>query len=263
MLKSEITKIVRRKQFLIIVNVLMISVMLDFVVTCIQYYGIELSWIRSAYDSTILHNSVPLFTKQLYTTLFPLIASIIASDVYCMEQQLGISSFIETRTSKSRNRKMKIISVGLVSFLIIFIPLMLNFLLTLTAFPIQAHYSSNVTYLTLSEPQEGRILGYLDQFYPYLNIFCFILIRSLIGMSMAIFALALSFLNRLNRYLILFSPMIFYTLYVSATQLSQSEFIRTSIFGINTYGSIWAIWLYIFINLLLSFIFTIIGNREG
>lgn len=262
MLNEEILKIIRRRQFQIVFSILFFSAIFDFLVTCKNYYGVEISWVRSAYQCGLLKSDVPLFTKQFFTTLFPILVSVAASDVYYEEQKMGINNFICTRTKKIKNIRIKILSISIVVFFMIFIPMIVNFGLSFTAFPVQAYYSSNTTYLTLTTPEPDRILSYLEAYYPYMNILIYILIRCMIGISIALFSFSVSLLNRFNQYIVLFSGMIFYILYTSITTMSASEMVRTNIFGINTYGSIWMIFVYIFVSLAISAGLIKIGSEK-
>ena len=265
MLKEEILKIVRRKQFFVVFTIFFVMAILDFLVTCKNYYGIELSWIRSAYACGILNNEVPCFSKQFFTTLFPIMVCIGVSDVYYEEEILGMNSFIHTRVRKKENVRIKIISLLIVTFFMVFIPLMINFILTLTAFPIQGYYCSNTVYVTLVNPEKERILSYLEMFYPYLNIFVHILIRCILGCSLALVAFSISLLNRFNRYIVVFSGMLFYFLYVCFTEMpfATNTVINTNIMAINGYGSIWMIVVFVILCIVISNIFIFIVKKNG
>ncbi len=243
MLKEEIMKIIRRKQFVLVFTIFLCAVFLDFLITCKCYYGIELSWVRSAYKCNILDNSVGAFTAQFFTTLFPIMVCIGTADVYYEENTLGMNNFILTRVKKRKNIKFKVISLLVVTFAMIFIPLIINYGLTLTAFPLQGHYCSNATYLTLTYPEKDRLLGYLEMFYPYLNIFVFIIIRCMVGCALSFFSFSFSVVCPMNRYVVLFSGMIYYVLFNCITGLPRicDSVINISLFQINSYGSIWAI----------------------
>ena len=264
MLKEEILKIIRRKQYIIVLTILFGAAILDFLVTCKNYYASPISWVRSAYDCGILKNNIGMFTKQFFTTLFPIVVTIAVSDIYFEEKKLGINNFIYTRTKKTKNIIIKLVSIAIITFFTIFIPLILNFLLTLTAFPIQGYYSANTTYLTLTFPEEGRILGELEMHYPYLNILIYILLRCILGCCFGILSFSFSLLDKFNHYSIIFSGMIFYVLYTGIMSIFKSEFLRTDIFGINNYGSGYMILFFIGLSIGISAIFIIIGkNKEN
>ena len=83
MLREEIKKITHRKQFLIVFIIFFAAAIVDFLITCKNYYGIELSWVRSAYKCGILTNEIGMFTNQFFGTLFPLLVCVAVSDVFC------------------------------------------------------------------------------------------------------------------------------------------------------------------------------------
>jgi len=261
-LKEEILKIVRRKQFWIMFMILFMVSIIDFLVTCKCFYGVELTWVRSAYQCTILKNTVSSFTVQFFTTLFPLVVSIAVSDIYYEEQATGINNFIYTRMEKNKNIYLKMISLSVVVFVMILIPLMTNLLLTLTAFPTQGHYSANITYLTLIVHSSDRILAGLEASHPYLNITMYILIRCLLGVFMALLSFSVSLLNQFNRYIILFSSMIFFLIYTLITGISGSVIISTDVMGINTYGSIFMIFAFMALLCIFIGIFTFVGRKR-
>lgn len=264
MLREEIKKITHRNQFFVVSIIFFVASIVDFLITCKNYYGIELSWVRSAYKCGILTNEIGMFTKQFFCTLFPLLICVAVSDVFCTENEMGITNFIYSRISVKKNIMSKIYALIIVSFLISFIPLITNFLLTFTAFPLQGYYCTNATYLTLTSPEEGRILGYLEMFYPYMNCLIFILIRCVIGVTLALFAFALSLLKSLNKYLILFSGMVYYLLYscIVGLPVFTDTVVNTDIFVINGYGSGWMIFVFILLSWLISFEMIIIGMKK-
>lgn len=264
MLKEEIMKIIRRKQFVFVFTTFMLAVFLDFLITCRCYYGIELSWVRSAYKCNILDNSVGAFTAQFFTTLFPIMVCIGTADVYYEENISGMNNFILTRVKKQKNIMLKIISLLLVTFIMIFIPLIINLGLTLVAFPLQGHYCSNATYLTLTYPEKDRLLGYLEMFYPYLNIFVFIIIRCLIGCALSFLSFSFSVFCQMNRYVVLFSGMIYYVLFncITGLPIVCDSAINISIFQINGYGSIWAIIGFIMFTFLIGGVMIHIGLKK-
>lgn len=264
MLKEEIKKIISRKQFVIVFLIFFFTAIGDFLLTCKVYYGIELSWVRSAYKCGILTNEAGMFTGQFYSTLLPILVCIGVSDVYYTERTSGITNFIYSRTTHGKNILTKIAAVSITSFLMVFIPLVINFLLVFTAFPLQGYYCTNSAYLTLTSPEEGRIFGYLEMFYPYLNSFVYILIRCLIGTSFALFSFSISLINNFNRYIVLFSGMIFYLCYTSATGLPffVETDINTNIFSVNGYGSGWMFLVFIGIQAILSMVMTIYGMKR-
>ncbi len=264
MVKREVHKIIYRKQFAIVFMIFFVAAILDFLITCKNYYGVEISWIRSAYKCGILTNDIGLFTCQFFSTLFPLMVCVGVSDIFCTEDKMGITNFIYARTTPHKNITSKAIAVILVSFLMTFIPLIINFILTLTAFPLQGHYCSNASYLTLTSPDEGRIFGYLEMFYPYCNCIVYILIRCTVGTTLALFSFSLSLLKCFHKYAILFSGMIYYLCYscIVGLPLFSNTPINTDIFAINSYGSGWMIFIFIVFTWMISFVMIMAGRKK-
>ena len=264
MIKTEIYKIVNRKQFLVIFLILFGAAILDFLVTCKSYFGCDLSFVRSAYRCYILNNEIGLFTKQFYSTLFPIMICTGVSDVFFMENKLGITNFIYTRTAAKNNLLSKMIAVLVVSFFLTWIPLMVNYLLVLSVFPLQGYYCSNASFLTLTVPEKGRMLGEYEMFYPYWNCMIYILIRCFIGSAIALFAFSLSLLQRFNKYIILLSGMILYIIYDSVIKLPPFEntAVNTDIFAINGYGNGWMIVVFIAVTTIISLGMVAYGTKK-
>ena len=133
MLKQEVNKIIYRKQFAIIYIIFFVAAIMDFLITCKNYYGIEVSWVRSAYKCGILTNEIGMCTCQFFSTLFRLMVSAGGSDIFWTEKRMGITNFIHSRTTPKKNIMSKMTAVILVSFFMTFIPLIINFLLTFTS----------------------------------------------------------------------------------------------------------------------------------
>lgn len=264
MIKEEIKKIIYRKQFLIIATIFFAASITDFLITCKNYYGVEISWVRSAYKCGILTNEIGLFTGQFFTTLFPLMVCVGTADVFCMERELGIGNFICTRATLRKNILSKSAAVIIVSFFMTFIPLMINFLLTFTAFPMQGHYCTNASYLTLTSPEEGRILGYLEMFYPYCNYLVYLLIRCIVGTVLALFAFSLSVLKCFSKYVILFSGWVYYLCYSCVLGLPcwGDTVVNTEIFEINGYGSGWMILVFLLFTAAVSSVLLNLGMKR-
>lgn len=259
---NEIKKIVKRKQFLIIAVLLFVADILDFLVTCKCYYGTTLSYVRSAYRCTILKNDIGIATTQFYSTLMPILACLACSDIYYEEAALGMTSYTYTRKNKKKDIHHKMAAVAITVFFLYFLFLLFNLFLAVNAFPIQGHYSSNTTYLTLVEPDAKKILSWLEAFHPYWNIICFMIIRSMIAMVIAMFSFSVSLFHRVNRYVVLLSGFIYFILYNNVTKIPNNEFINTNILGVNSYGSIWAIVVFCVGTFLLSLGLMAIGERK-
>ncbi|WP_156900553.1 hypothetical protein [Anaerovorax odorimutans] len=263
LLYEEIKKITRRKQFFIMTIVLFGAVFLDFYATCGHYYGNQLSLVPSAYQSIIIYNYFPTPISIVFEGfIFPLAVSIIASDIYYDEKVLGINNLVVTRISRKTYVYYKIWSIIIVVFIVTTLPLLINILLSLIAFPVQGYYTCFTTpFKLLMRPDKTKVLASLDAWYPYLHVFVFLCIRGVFAVSSAIFAFSISFAQKANKYFILLSAMIFYIIYellisfigeIPLLSDRKSEIILTNILGVNIYGSIWMIILYFCIQISIS-----------
>ncbi|WP_102401895.1 hypothetical protein [Haloimpatiens massiliensis] len=250
LVKLEICKCIKRTEFKIAFSAVFCAVFLDYAILCKGYYGAALSKVMSAYDGIILTNLVKTPLSPIVGILLPLTVSFIYSDSYLQERNWGLSNFINTRISKNKYILAKAIAIAIVSFFIIFIPLIMNMLLAIIAFPIQGHNTFGLPdYKKLSYIDPGIILNRLKTYYPYINIFIFIIIRSLFASSFALISFGMSFLNRINKYLVILSSMVINILFMVSTDVlsriipskSISRAIGTNILWTNSYGNF--IWL--------------------
>lgn len=250
LIKSEISKCVKRTEFKIAVIAIFSAIFLDYIILCKGYYGSTLSKVMSASDGTILTNLVKTPLSPIIGILLPLTASIVYSDSYLEERKWGLSNFINTRVDKKKYILTKAITIAIVSFLIIFIPLVLNEILAIIAFPIQGHNTFGLPdYKKLSYIDSGIVLSRFQVYYPYTNILIFIIIRSLFAASFALISFGVSFFNKVNKYLVILSSMIINILFMTVTDILSriipneviSRAIGTNILWTNGYGSF--IWL--------------------
>ncbi|MGN0396047.1 MAG: hypothetical protein ACI4EF_11855 [Coprococcus sp.] len=262
MILAEIKKIINRKQFFFVCAVLLFSIVIDFVLTCRTLNGAELTHIRGAYKYTILNNMCSFVTSQIFLNLLPVVACLIGSDIYFEEYSLGITNFVYSRESKKKDIISKAIALVFVVFFVVFSVLMINLFLSLLTFPLQGHASANTTYLTLCEPEANRILSWLEAYHPYINIIVFMFFRSIMAALFALFAFAFSLMNKGNRYIILLTGFIYDIIYENIMGIPNSNFFNTNIMGVNTYGSVWAIVLFLVITFVVSLCMLITGVRK-
>ena len=241
MILEEIKKIVKRTQFKVVSLILFLDVIMDFFITCKHYYGSELTRIRSAHLCTILNNDVSNFTAMMFSILLPIVACIIASDIYYEEEDMGLTNMIYTRRKKREDIKAKLIAISVTVFMVVFLALMLNYVLACITFPKQGNHCENATYLTLSDWDPDQILAYLRMYHPYLNLFIFIIIRCLAANAFAVLSFAFSLCYKKNRYVILLFAMIYYMVYCNIIAVMPWEAMRGSALGVNGYGNIWMI----------------------
>ena len=264
LVKIELKKCLKRKEFIFILLLMIIAITSDFVLTCMRFYGCKTSQLLSAYEATIITNIIQTPFYPVFATLLPFTVSIIGSDIYISEKTDGIEDVVNTRISKKYNIISKAIAISIISFFIVLIPLLINQVLSLVAFPIQGHNSFGLSeYKKLIYIDKGIMLSQVQVYYPYLNNIIFIIIRSIFAVSFTLMAYGISFISNINKYLVILSSFIINSLLtfvltiisciVRSINQSLSEAIATDILGINGYGNIYVLFgiliLYLFIGI--------------
>ena len=266
LVKIEIKKCLKRKEFTFILLLITIAIASDFVLTCIRFYGCKTSQLLSAYEATIITNIIQTPLYPVFAILLPFTASIVGSDLYLEEQINGSESVINTRISKKYNIISKAIAISIISFFIVLIPLLINQVLALIAFPIQGYNGLGFSdYKKLIYVDKGIMLSQIQVYYPYLNNIIFIIIRSIFAVSFTLVSYGVSFIPNVNRYLVILSSFIINTLLTFVLAIiafillnineSLSEAMGTNILGVNGYGNIYVLFgillLYLFMGILL------------
>lgn len=261
MIKIEIKKIINRKQFWILLCLLLISVFIDFYYTCKACSGKPLSQVASAYELMILYNLSGSSAGMFFNSfLFFLISSAIASDLFYNEIEMGIHNAAFTRISRRRYIVCKAAAMMLIVFSTVMGCLLISQILALSAFPLQGNLTSKITYNELLEPDENRIFSYFQNYYPYVNSLIWIAVRGVIASVTSLLAFSLTFLYRTKQYLILLTPMLIYILYSTAAGLIASgiediwlsTIVETNLLAVNGYGSIWVSVLFLAFEVLVS-----------
>lgn len=268
----ELEKIFRRKQFWIITVFLLAVVFLNFYISCYREFGQNLSEIPSAYWVVVIDNKIRVIGNEVFTSfLFPLAVSIIASDLYIEEKLDGINNFLFTRMSKKTIFASKVVAISLVTFFVTFLCILISYFLARSAFPLQGNDTSQTPFLELMEPDKRQVLGGIKEQYPYLNVIIYGIQWGITAASASVFAFAISFLPRTNRYIVLFSPMIFYMAWSIVGPLigkilcmfHLGNAMEADLLTMNPYGNVWTIILYFVIQIALSTILIWRGIRSG
>ncbi|MDR2834191.1 MAG: hypothetical protein LBV67_10795 [Streptococcaceae bacterium] len=244
---SEITKCLKRVEFKVVVAATFAAVFLDFFTLCRNYLGADLSTVISASNATILTNQIKTPLYAVFAILLPLTVSLLYSDSYLMEKKLGLTQSVHTRISKKQDIIAKSSAVAIVSFLVTLFPLLINLALAMTAFPLQGYNTLGLPdYKMLTYIDSGKVLEHLHVYSPYLNLLIFILIRSLFAAAFALLSFGISFVGKINRYLVsLFSVVIYFVFQVVFDLLGSlipdqkiSAMLRGDLFAINGYGNL-------------------------
>ncbi|MDR0886131.1 MAG: hypothetical protein LBN22_07230 [Clostridiales Family XIII bacterium] len=261
MIIEEVKKILRRKQCYLILGLFLIGVFVDFIITCLHYKSAPLSTIPSAYDLIIINNDFGTPASMIFSTfIFFLAISIISSDILFDEVRIGLSSSIITRESTKKYIVSKMMAIAITVFFITIIPLFINQLLSVIAFPVQGKVSGVITYNELMPADPDRILSYLENFHPYINIVIFILLRGIAATVTALFAFSLTFIEHVSKFFILLAPMLYYICYSIIKSFIQDlisdtraqEIVDTDILNVNGYGSIYAMIFFLLIQIIIG-----------
>lgn len=260
LIKVELKKCFNRKEFKIIFIVIIGAILLDFFLLCKEYYGEHLSYVMPAYNGTIITNIVKSPLEPIISILLPLTVSIIYSDSYLSEENMGIGNLIDTRVGRKTNIKSKVIAIIIISFFVVFIPLIINMILSLIAFPFNGYNTFGLPdYKRLSYVSDEIALGYMQIYYPYINLCIFIFIRSLYSVAFALLSFGISFYSKRNKYISILSAFIINMVFVMIFEIISrffslskfSEIIGTSYLSVNPRGS------FIFIIIILALYFCI------
>ncbi|MGN7472070.1 hypothetical protein [Brevibacillus sp. SAFN-007a] len=128
-----------RTQFKLVFAVLMFLALGSFLVTCYHFYGDSLTQIRSAHETSMLQGVYSTSFVIMLTVLLPLLATMLFADSFYADVQSGVYKSIITRTGMTRYVCVKAVCTFGLTFLAFFIPLMINLLLNLIAFPLEGY----------------------------------------------------------------------------------------------------------------------------
>ncbi|SFP80702.1 hypothetical protein [Caldicoprobacter faecalis] len=212
-LKTEFAKLLKRREFNIVLTIEVVLISILFILTSITYYKGYTSELPSAYQMWIgYRNGNFSFVGDIYYLFFlTLPASIAFADTYLGDKKERVLNFIVSRCNKSSY----ILSKGIVTFfsgfIVIFLPLLLNQLLCMVAFPLYT-----VSEVNGGNPAYDRY--YLTRLYfqglhtisPYLHNLWFMFLDGVFGGVVAIFSYAISFFRKVNRYTVVVLPTVLY-----------------------------------------------------
>ena len=204
MLREQLYQLFRRKEFCISLAVMMIYCLGIFLFYCEQFQGYEINEVFPAYEAFAGNYNFYGFWGNL-KIIFPILAVLPFADSYLVDRKTGERTLTLIRTTPGRYYWSKAFAVFLSAFLVFFIPLLTNFLLSFLAFP-----TDSVSHLGYDSFQGAYYLnlGYilfapLFWYHPYLYNLLFVFHISAVCGLIALFTYSLSFFIR-NRLIILF-----------------------------------------------------------
>lgn len=262
MFRRELHIIINRWQFWGTVIFMVCAVALNHIITCLQYWGKGILFMRGAYRYIIINNVQTNISVMVFTVLLPIISCLFASDIYWEEHNLGLTNLMYTRENRKDNIKCKALLVFLVTFSVVVLALLISLGLSLITFDARGHAGSNAIYLTLLEPEKDRVLGSLYEHHPYINALIYIFARGVIAACFACFAFAVSTAFNASKYVVLVSSFVYNIIYVNVCDLIGEAYINTDIMALNPYGSGWSVVVFIGFTFILTVALLIVGVRR-
>ena len=229
--QSQIRQLRSRKEFLISFFCMMVLAVGSFVFNCIQQYGADVTRYISA-DKLFLGRNGSNDLAVLLPFLLPLLFVLPFADSYITDRQHYILPAILSRASERQYYFSKLSCVALSAGAVIFVPLLLNFLLGLVAFPL-----TSTNYAFISSPgSEGAYYTYhmkeilfpgLFVDHPYFYDLVFLLMLTAFCVICAVVTYQCSFLIAKNRIVLLCLPFLlnnFLILFAQYTPINISPF---------------------------------------
>ncbi|WP_339368707.1 hypothetical protein [Paenibacillus elgii] len=217
MIKFELKNCLLRREAIYIFAAMCLMNIIAYLITVYSYYGNPLSSIRSAFDLSILTGHPSRFLYQTFIILLPLLSALIYADSYFTDLKSGVYKQIITRTKQSDYIGAKILTVVIVTFFFTFIPLMLNQLLCLIAFP-SVGFDNNFAYPAYDIGYQNYDTSYwLDLTrvqHPFLYNILFMCTASIFSVLFALWTFAISMLFPKGR-LVVISSVFFLQLFYS------------------------------------------------
>ncbi len=136
-LKLEFKNCINRREFKIVLSIVMIISLGSFIASCVSFYGSDILHVRSACEMGIVEGEYSNNFLELLILILPILATLIYSDSYYEDRKNGSYISITTRVGVERYIWAKVIVIFTVTFLIFFVPLILNQMLSFIAFPLE------------------------------------------------------------------------------------------------------------------------------
>ncbi|OXM16591.1 hypothetical protein [Paenibacillus herberti] len=187
-----------------------------FLFVCYRNYGTDLLYVRSAYEMSILQGTSTRIVLTMELMLLPLMTPLIYSDSFTRDIHSGIFKGILTRVEIRTYLVAKAIIIFLVSFLIIFIPLLINQLLCLLAFPklgFDNRYNLPPYDIGFQNYDSEAILDVLRLESPLLYNVTFMLLISLMGAAFSLFSYGIFLLFNKSRFVVFSGMFLFITIF--------------------------------------------------
>lgn len=206
--------------------VMFFIVMFAYYQESIENYGLYTTELRSAYESSLVGSLDTRYIIFILSIVGPLIVSFAFGDIYFEDLESNCIPIIFTRERKEKYHRNNIIAVFILSFLITFIPLIINLVLSLITYPLEG--MDNMYHLPayVIKYNKENIFEYLRVFHPLAyNLIC----TNMISIVFALFSCityVISMVIKFNKYV---CCILSYSLYLGYNTLVQK-------IGMNKYS---------------------------
>ncbi len=216
-IKSQLRLMFNRESFIFTMTAMIIFSVFSFVCFCIKSYGLDLVSVKSAKYLYLGSDCSSSVFFQILLMLIPLVTVIPFADSFFEERRNKTIEFCILKASNKSYYFSKLCAVFVSGFLVIAVPLIINTLLNLIAFPLNSTITSGNTSIENSGIFSSAIKTLLFEelfaknMYLYNLVYCFI--SSLAGGLMAVAVFQFSFFYKANRTLLLCSLFLIYNFY--------------------------------------------------
>ncbi len=194
---TEMKNCLKRKEIHLVFLLVLIISITAFIMECLAFYGSDLSFVRSSAESSLFQGVYASSVRSTLIIILPLLASLIYSDSYYTDFHSGVLKSILTKVNKSKYIFYKSIVTFFFTFLVFFIGLFINLILTTITFPTVGFdniYSLPAYDIGVQNYREEYFLDILRLESPFLFNIISITLLSLFSGLFALFTLGIYFL---------------------------------------------------------------------
>lgn len=213
-------------KYLFIFFLLLVLVYYSLSQELLETYGLSEIFVRTASETSFLQSLMARQYMMVLTVVGPLLATVACSLVYVDDWEANMVGPILMRISRVKYHVYNFISVFISSFLLIFGPLVLGYLIAMIACPTTvAMDNMTATPTFFIQSFNAGILGLWEAFNPMAFTFFHIFLVSMILSLMACLAYVISHFFYWNRYISISIVFIGYLIYnILLTKIGLEKF---------------------------------------
>lgn len=209
-LSIVIKRAITRSKAIFIFIFILIMVLFSYYRELMWNYGAPTYFLRSAYENTFMQSLNTSYMMMILAIVGPILISFAFSDIYLEDLHSQSISMIFTRGNKRKYHRNNILAIFVLSFLILFIPLMINFILCLITYPEVGLDNSTATPSFIISYDKDSILDTIRILYPNLYTIIYSVIPSLIFSLFSCISYCISLMIQTNKYLCCFLSYLIY-----------------------------------------------------